>query len=157
MLPHYKGNLYQPPGEIALHIREGRQAAESCITALSAMRGVDRLTPASGLSMGAKDHIADQGRSGSTGHNGSDQSTPFTRIARYGHGYTSAGENISYGPTTARDIVIQLLIDDGVPTRGHRINIMNLNFTQTGLACGKHPQYRHMCVMVYAKGYIDGN
>ena len=152
-LRYYNGNLYQKPGQITIQTQEGKKAVEACISALSRAAKVSVLTPELGLSRGAKDHTVDQGKSGRTGHDGSDRSTPFTRIQRYGRGYTHAGENLAYGPVTGRDIVVQLLIDDGVPSRGHRTNIMNKNFTQTGVSFGSHPQYRTMCTITYANGY----
>ncbi|MDR1029436.1 MAG: CAP domain-containing protein [Treponema sp.] len=154
-LGYYNGNLYSRPGQISIQTQEGKKAVEACIAALSNMKSVPRLTPELGLSLGAKDHTADQGKTGKTGHDGSDRSTPFTRINRYGSGYTAAGENIAYGPTTGRELVVQLLIDDGVPSRGHRTNIMNKDFEQTGISFGKHPEFRTICVITYAKDYVS--
>jgi len=89
------------------------------------------------------------------GHNGSDGSTPETRMKRYGvfSGSWTYGENIAYGDTTGREIVCSLLIDDGVRDRGHRTNIMNKAFTQTGVGYGTHTQYRTTCTITYANGY----
>jgi uncharacterized protein YkwD len=154
-LRYYSGNLYQKPGEIAIQTQEGRKAVESCVAALSKMKGVQILQPELGLSRGTKDHTADQGKTGKTGHDGGDKSTPFTRIERYGKGYNTAGENLAYGPVTGQAIVVQLLIDDGVPSRGHRTNIMNQDFSQAGVSFGAHPQFRTMCAIVYANGYTS--
>ena len=64
-------------------------------------------------------------------------------------GYT--GENISYGDDNARNIVIQLLVDDGVPSRGHRKNILNFKFDEVGVSVGKHSGYGSMCVIDFGK------
>jgi len=150
---YFEGNLLKLPGEIPLITQEGMSAVEEAIRFLRSARPLSPLTPSRGLSMGARDHVNDQGAKGSVGHYGSDRSNPSTRVNRYGIG--SAGENISYGPTTAQDIVMQLIIDDGVVNRGHRQNIFNLDYQFTGVACGPHTRYGAMCAIAYSIAYIE--
>ena len=155
MLQYYNGNRYSVPGQVTIVTQEGATGVQECIAALNRTAGVGVLTPERGMSLAAKDHVTDQSRTGQTGHDGSDGSTPDTRIRRYGTfpGAYTRGENISYGKTTARDIICQLLIDDGVPGRGHRTNIMNRAFTQIGVGYGTHQRYGASCTITYANGY----
>ncbi|GHV77374.1 hypothetical protein AGMMS49942_21950 [Spirochaetia bacterium] len=74
---------------------------------------------------------------------------------KYGGGYKLLGENIDYGPSSGRDIVVDLLIDDGIPDRGHRDNIMLPGFTQAGVSIGTHARYGIICVIDYASGYVS--
>jgi uncharacterized protein YkwD len=152
---YFNGRNYAVPGQIAILTKEGVSALTSCVAALSTANRAGVLVPERGLSLAAKDHVIDQSRTGQIGHNGSDRSTSEIRMKRYGAFSDSGvlGENIAYGETTGRDIVCALLIDDGVPDRGHRINIMNRSFTQIGAACGTHLQYRTSCTITYADGY----
>jgi len=154
-LQYFSGKNYSVPGQIRIVTEEGATAVNVCITALSKAASVGVLKPEKGLSLAAKDHAADQSKTGQIGHNGSDKSTPETRMRRYGvfAGSWTYGENIAYGDTTGREIVCSLLIDDGVPSRGHRTNIMNKAFTQTGVGYGTHTQYRTSCTITYANGY----
>jgi len=130
-------------------------AAKECYNELrkSADRGV--LNPKKGLSLAAKDHVLDTGPKGTVSHTGSDGSSMTTRMNRYGSWSGGASENISYGLTTARAITLQLLIDDGVPSRGHRKNIMNKDSKYVGVATGAHKTYGFMCVQDFANGYTD--
>jgi uncharacterized protein YkwD len=156
-LKYYDGKKYSVPGQITIITQEGVAAVNDCITALSTASSVGILTPEKGLSLAAKDHVTDQSKTGQTGHNCSDGSTPETRMKRYGafSGTWTWGENISYGEANGREIVCSLLIDDGVSSRGHRTNIMNKAFTQTGVAYGTHARYRTSCTINYAKGYVS--
>jgi len=156
-LKFYNGKNYSEPGQIRIVTNEGASAVKGCITALNRANAAGVLTPELGLSLAAKDHVLDQSRTGQTGHNGSDRSTPEARMKRYGvFGRSFAlGENIAYGDTTGRDIVCSLLIDDGVPSRGHRTNIMKKEYTQTGVSFGTHTQYRTSSTITYANGYTS--
>ena len=154
-LQYYEGNSYQKPGQIPFVTREGKKAVEDCIAALSKMAKVPALSPELGLSKAAKDHADDQGQTGQTGHTGSDGSSFVDRIQKYGKGFSYAGENIAYGHHEAREIVVSFLIDDGVPSRGHRENILNAHFTQAGVAIGVHTTFDHLCVIVLANDYTS--
>ena len=97
------------------------------------------------------------GDRGKTGHTGSDGSQVWDRIERYGKWTGSVAENISFGDTTGADYMIQLYIDDGVPNRGHRKNIMNANLKQTGIAYCSHSKYGGMLVVVFAGGFASSD
>jgi uncharacterized protein YkwD len=155
---YFNGKNYSVPGQITIVTEEGVAAVNNCVTALNRVNSVGVLTPEIGMSLAAKDHVTDQSKTGQTGHNGSDRSTPDIRMKRYGvfsGSMIGGGENIAYGNTAGRDIVCSLLIDDGVPSRGHRTNIMNRAYTQTGVAFGTHSQYRTSCTITYGNGYIS--
>lgn len=62
-------------------------------------------------------------------------------------------ENLQYGRGSGVDIVMQLYIDDAVPSRGHRHNLMDSRPKITGICSGTHPVYGFMTGMNYAGGY----
>lgn len=152
---YYHGSLLEYPRETPILTKEGVLALEECISALLITKPVPPLFPKKGLSLAARDHVRDQGPTGATGHVGSDGSGPHTRIDRYGHWSKTAGEDIDYGNTDARKIVTSLLVDDGVPDRGHRKVVFEKSFRFAGVAIGPHKVYRHMCVVDFAAVYQD--
>ncbi|MEM1367323.1 MAG: CAP domain-containing protein [Cyanobacteria bacterium P01_H01_bin.15] len=102
-----------------------------------------------GLSHAARDHVMDIGPAGVVGHKGTDKSTLVQRIERYGTWRKRAGENITFGPDTGRLVVLGLIVDDGVPDRGHRKVMFNPEFRVMGVACGPHEEYHIVCIMTY--------
>lgn len=150
---HYSNTLLNYPGEtVTIRTHEGLSALKECVRVLEKAKPVSILSPNKALSKAARDHQKDQERTGKTGHTGSDRSDVKERIERYGTWQFTIAENIAYGNSSARQIVIFLLIDDGVRSRGHRKNLLNDNFKTIGIACGEHPKYRTMCVMDFAGG-----
>jgi len=156
MIGRYQDKLYRRDNGTFFQSKEGAAAAEECVTAMSAdSKARIPLIPLKGLYLAAKDHALDQGATGKFLHDGGDGSTSKDRILRRcdrDAPQIGWGENITYGPEKARDIVCFLLIDDGVPDRGHRDNVMEPLFTHTGAFFGPHPAAKWMCVVTYGMG-----
>ena len=150
----YQGRTRVCPSGLHLITKEGLPALDEAIAFLKAQAPCSAVTLSPGLSRAAADHVRDQGSTGSTGHSGSDGSLPAQRMERHGRWQHTCGENIAYGASAA-EVVIELLIDDGVSDRGHRINIYRPGYHTVGIALGPHPQFRTMCVMDLAGGYTD--
>ena len=125
-----------------------------CLEEMRAMAPVGELVHARGLWKMARAHAESQGAAGEIGHDRVNGLTFSQDIRNYGS-FTSAGENISYGSTTARDIVVRLLVDDGIESRGHRKNLLSKDFTSTGVGYAPHTVYRYECVIDYAGGWKD--
>ncbi len=59
----------------------------------------------------------------------------------------STGENCNYGSWTGSGHVIQLLIDRGISSLGHRKNILDKGFTKIGTYISTHPKYSYVAVI----------
>jgi uncharacterized protein YkwD len=148
------GNLLVLPGKTRIRTKEGTVALDEAIRFLQTTQPLPPLAVSPGMSRAAADHCADQS-SGGFGHEGRDRSHAGQRIARYGNFSGSWGENISYGKSSARDVVLALIIDDGLPGRKHRQNIFNPNFNFAGAAFGPHARFGTICSMDFAGGYAE--
>lgn len=103
---------------------------------------------------GAADHFAEQ-TGGAVGHGGVNGTTPSARMARYGVCGGPWGENISYGHGSAREIVMALIIDDGVRGRGHRQNVFNPAYSVAGAPIGSHTKFGTVCSIDFAASYSN--
>ena len=107
------------------------------------------LTPTPKLSKASKFHAKDSGEAGYVGHDSTD-GTPFSKRLR-GYGIKGAiAENCSYGYQKAEEILMQLLIDENVPSRGHRKNILNPSYKYLGVAIHKHTKWSFTCVQDFS-------
>jgi uncharacterized protein YkwD len=119
------------------HMVEGGRVVDEAVRFLKRTRPLAPLALSAGMCCAAADNCAEQSGE-QLGHLGTDHSSLGDRINRYGAWSGTCGENISYGQRTARGIVLTLIIDHGVRSRGHRQNIFNAKFDFTGAAYGPH-------------------
>lgn len=148
---NFRGKSYRMPEKNTfLQTSEGVAAVDEAIRFLDRQKPLAALVWSPGLASAAADLVKEQSSSGTTGHNGKRSGGMRERIERHGTWSGSIGENIAYGPFNARLLVMQLIIDDGVPDRGHRKNHFSTAFNVAGVACGSHPDFEGMCVIDFA-------
>ena len=152
----YRGlEVIEPGARTRLRTAEGVAAVEEAIRFLRAQTPEPPLSVDAALERSAESLVVDQGPRGLLGHYGASGSTPDERISAVGAWRGEIAENVSYGPRTAADVVRGLIIDDGVPDRGHRINIFDVRLHAAGAACGPHAGYGFMCVIDFASQIRD--
>lgn len=154
---HYAGHYIYVAGQVPIKTREGANAVNEAIGFLNMQPPLPMLRVSRGLCRSAKVHVVDQGPTGGMSHRGTDNSTPDQRMKRFGRLGAAFGEVIEYGNWTARQIVMQLIINDGVPDRSHRKNIFKSYFNIVGVSYGPHRRFGSMCVINFADSFIEGN
>lgn len=127
---------------------EGVRAVDEAIAALDRSLPVGRLQSGNVLAAAAADHAAWQASSGEIGHQARGQGPGERVMARGGGRFVS--EVISYGQKTPQDVVRQLVVDDGVPSRGHRHLLLANEYRFAGVGCDSHPRWRTMCAIKLA-------
>lgn len=145
---NYHGDVVREPGdEIGVRTNEGVAALDEAIADVARRRPLRPLSPNSRLAASAARLAEGEGPTGIVGHVGPDGLTPGQRMKAAGVWAGITEENISFGQQTAAAVVRQLIIDDGVPGRGHRSSIFEPGLSAAGVSCGPHIRYGWMCVI----------
>lgn len=125
--------------------------AKSLITDLKKCAAMGELKLSKVLSEVAQMHALDMGKAGTVGHTSSNGTTFSDRLRKKGKAGGMIAENCDYGNEEPLDIVMALLIDDGIKSLGHRKNILEPTYRWIGIAIEKHKTYRVNCVMDFAE------
>merc|ERR1711977_198895 len=163
---HFHGKSFSPPpvnGEArpVKNTKEGVHAVHDALQFLETQLPLPGFTQSSiaGLQLGGADHIHDVGSEGVASHSGSDGSGCWDRVSRYGQWEGACGECLWYGRVgdwvTGETVVDDLIVDDGVLSRGHRLALFDERYTMAGVSVGVHKTYGNMVAIELAGGYED--
>ena len=162
MIPHlqqmeqrYDGMMYKQQGKTTVRTKEGVQAVREAINFLREHRaGLRPLAWHSELALCARNHVQDTGAKGLVQHEASDGTPVKERLKRHGKIVTGYGENLSYHCDNAMEVILQSIVDDGVPNRGHRENLFNPEFRVMGCFSGQHKDFDTMTVVDFCAAFI---
>lgn len=149
----FKGKNVDYPNMMMLTF-EGTKAVDEAINFLKKAPKLTPLQYSNGLAKPAKLQLTDLMENYSLGHTGKDGSNVPKRVARYGKGGKLA-ENIMNLFSDPREIIMHLIIDDGLKGRGHRKNIFDKTFKQVGIAFGRGQKNDPISVMVFADSFVE--
>lgn len=142
----FDGRILRMPGETPLQTKEGVAAVREAIQALKRARPAPPLAGSKALTELSRRQASVQGPTGMIGHQ---RVTPADMKKL---GLSGWGQNVTYGPSDPRRVIIEQLVDDGVPDRGHRRNLLDPRFTLAGTGCAPHRVYGHVCVINLGAG-----
>jgi len=121
---------------------EKSQYTGTLIADLRKVKKLEPLLPQKDLFECARSHAIESGTKGTIGHQNFSK-----RFKKYASRYIETGENCDYGNNEAIDIVMSLLIDEDVPDKGHRKNILDPKFKSVGVSLQSHKKEDWNCVM----------
>lgn len=151
----FQGDAYFKPGSpVRFLTREGVAAVDEARTFLRAQSPLPPLQWSDKLTAAADELAAEQERDGSLGH-GRGTSDMEQRLTRHGNWSIGYAENVGYGDyrvDDAGEVIVQMIVDDGVPGRGHRLNLFDVTYRLVGIACRPHPLRKMVCVIDFAGG-----
>jgi uncharacterized protein YkwD len=105
---------------------------KSLVNTLEKLEPLNILYPDKNSFESAKCHAVSSGISGYVGHKRGNRDCEKKK--------TYSGECCDYGHKDPLDIVLSLLIDEGIPSLGHR-NVMLSGFTKVGVSVQPHKKY----------------
>jgi uncharacterized protein YkwD len=149
---YFKDKNLCRPKQTPIKTHEGIKAFELAIDFLKTQKPVQSLTHDDRLSQAAKDHLEDHGTLGTVSHESTNGKVVTERLEKYCEWDTCCGENLDVGSTRAEDVIVSLLVDDGVKSKAHRDNLFNPSFKCVGIACGPHKTFGIMTVIDYTGG-----
>ncbi len=114
------------------------------------VRNLPPLKPDQILRRAAQKHAVSSGRAGTLGHD-SPAGSFESRLKHVLKTHHFVLENCDYGSNDALDIVMNLLIDEGIPGVGHRKNIFHPDIDAVGVSIAPHKSYDHNCVQVFGQ------
>jgi uncharacterized protein YkwD len=147
-----KGDVLYRPREVPIQTNEGAAAYEEAISFLKRQKPVDALTFDERISKACEHHVRDLGPRGFLSHDSTDGKSMSDRLELYVEWDKHCGESIDLGAKTGQEVLVNLLVDDGVPGKGDRLNIFKEEFKYVGVASGTHREYETMTVIDFTGG-----
>jgi uncharacterized protein YkwD len=151
----YKGNIVYLPTYVRVQTIEGTTAVDEAIEFLKTAPAVEPLSFSNGLNKASVMQLGDLIENSSLGHTSRDGSDLTKRLAKFGKSGLKAAENIGFYFEIPRNIVLQMIIDDGVKTRHHRKNILNSSFKLAGISFARGKTGEGLTVIVFSDSFKE--
>lgn len=149
---YFKDNVLHKPGQTPIETYEGPNAFTEAIKFLRKQKPLSTLTFDENITKAALDHVNDLGSKGLFSHEGTDGKSASERIDKYCEWEKACAENIEVGCQSGVDVIVSLLVDDGIEKKIHRQHLFREELTHFGVASGPHKLYETVVVIDYTGG-----
>ena len=140
--------LTKPDKNECIETQEGPKAYKEAIEFLKNQKPINEIEFDEEASKVAEEYAKILSNSGEEDH-GEDESHIEERVEKYLDYDFSISECIDFGGSTGIEVIVNLLVDDGVKLRTHRDNLFSNKFQYYGVAVATHPEYDYCTVIDY--------
>jgi len=152
----YNAKMRQYSNYNELRITRNNPYYLSLLKHLKGVKNLPMFYPNDKLTALSRNHAIDLDRNNLDTHESSNGDRFNVRLAKY-FPNRSMSENIDFGFSNSLDIVCHLLLDCGVPSLGHRFNIIDYkrNMNIVGVSIQPHPSYTWCAVIDFVSDPVD--
>jgi len=140
--------LTRPDKNECIETQEGPRAYKEAIEFLKNQKPIKEIEFDEEASKVAEEYAKILSNSGEE-DNGEDEHHIEERVDKYLEYDYAISENIDFGGSTGVEVIVNLLVDDGVKLRTHRENLFSNKFQYYGVAVVTHPEYDYCTVIDY--------
>ena len=140
--------LTRPDKNECIETQEGPKAFKEAIEFLKIQKPINEIEFDEEASKVADEYAKILSNSGED-EQGQDESHIEARVEKYLDYDYAISENIDFGGSTGIEVIVNLLVDDGVKLRTHRDNLFSNKFQYYGVAVASHPEYDFCTVIDY--------
>ena len=140
--------LTRPDKNECIETQEGPKAYKEAIEFLKNQRPINEIEFDEEASKVAEEYAKKLSNSGED-EQGEDETHIEERVEKYLDYDFAISECIDFGGSTGIEVIVNLLVDDGVKLRTHRENLFSNKFQYYGVAVATHPEYDFCTVIDY--------
>ena len=140
--------LTRPDKNECIETQEGPKAYKEAIEFLKNQKPINEIEFDEEASKVAEEYAKVLSNSGEE-ENGEDEFHIEQRVEKYLDYDYAISENIDFGGSNGIEVIVNLLVDDGVKLRTHRENLFSNKFQYYGVAVATHPEYDYCTVIDY--------
>lgn len=150
-IQYFEGNyLTRPDKEEYIETIEGPLAYKEAIEFLKHQKPIPSIEYDEEASKVAEDYLKILTKDdGKTQIEKEEEGNNEERLTKYFDWDYAVSENVDYGGSTGEEVILNLLVDDGVRQRNHRYNLFNTKYGYFGVAVGPHSEYKFCTVIDY--------
>ena len=152
---YFKGKVLRIPGtNSGIRTEEGVDAYNEAVTFLNKQKSIDPLQPSKGMCKIAEDLLKEVQRREPGQLSTIDMESIISKYGTFNGNFSRA---IDFGGETPEQVLINLLVSDGDPSRGQRDSLLSTDLKIVGVANGTHRTYKKCTVIVTCTKFYSKN
>ena len=143
---YFKGKVLKLPGSNAgIKTEEGADAYKEAADFLSQQSRIEPFEPSKGLCKIAEEFLNEVQKCDPEDLGNIDMEEIIAKHGSFSGNFSRA---MDFGGETPEQVLTNLIVSDGDPSRGQRESLLSTDIKKVGVANGKHNTYRHCTVIV---------
>ena len=152
-----KGEILYRENQSPIQLTEGEKSFQNAIDYLKKKKKTFKLEENNNLNLAALDLVNDIGPKGLFSHEDSNGNNLNDRIEKYCEWEDCCNEIIQFSSKKPEEIIIDIIVDDGIENKLNRESLFNDNYKFIGCAINEHKDFGYVIVIILVGGIREKN